>query len=69
MSIPCPAPGSGHDPIAEADTPVGTLLNVVKHLAEKDSVYLEARCYQLLADLGIERPSAESSDPVSTGTE
>lgn len=57
----CPVPGSNHGNIPDGQTLVGTLVNVVNHLAEKDTAYLEGRCYQLLADLGVE-VSAPTTD-------
>lgn len=69
MPIPCPAPGSGHEPIPDGDSAVATLVNVINHLAENDRVYLEARCHQLLVDLGVERPGAKPTNPVSSGNQ
>lgn len=51
---PCPVPGSGHAPIPEGNGRVDTLLNVIYHLRDQDLEYLEARCHQLLADLGVD---------------
>lgn len=62
MPTPCPVPGSNHEPIPDGETPIGTLVNIILHLAEEDSVYLEGRCYQLLADLGVEKPGQTTSD-------
>lgn len=68
---PCPVPGSSHAPIPSGQSQVQTLLNVINHLKDEDLDYLEGRCHQLLADLGVDvsLPTQEQdlTDSVSGG--
>jgi hypothetical protein len=50
----CPVPGSPHGEIPAGDSSIATLVNVINHLKDQDTEYLEGRCYQLLADLGVD---------------
>lgn len=50
----CPVPGTSHDPIPEGGSDVETLENVINHLRYQDREYLEARCKQVLAALGVD---------------
>lgn len=50
----CPVPGSGHAPIPDGESQVETLLNVIHHLKDEDSEYLEARCQEVLTVLGVD---------------